>query len=115
MAYQDAKEKDFLAHQAVEVLKRMVYKVDSNPTIEIFEIMMDTVFNHGSEQIVRKLFELYSNEFKLQQNTTMIYYMLQAKGKGAQLGKKKISSIKEGDKIIDKKEVMRPNYLELKE
>ena len=99
LAYQDAKEKDFLAHQA----------------IEIFEIMMDTVFNHGSEQIVRKLFELYSNEFKLQQNTTMIYYMLQAKGKGAQLGKKKISSIKEGDKIIDKKEVMRPNYLELKE
>ena len=66
LAYQDPKEKDFLAYQAVEVLKRMVYKVDPNPTVEIFEIMMDSAFNHGNEQIVRKLFILYSEEFKLQ-------------------------------------------------
>lgn len=44
LAYQDPEERDFLVHQAIEVLKKMVYKVDPNPTIEIFEIMMDSAF-----------------------------------------------------------------------
>ena len=45
--------------------------------------------------MVRQLFEIYSEEFKLQQNTTMIQLMLNAKGKGKglNLAKKKITSI----------------------
>jgi len=53
-------------HQAIEVLKKMVYKVDPNPQCEIFELMMDSAFQHGDENMVAKLFETYSEEFKLQ-------------------------------------------------
>jgi len=44
LAYQDPDERDFLVHQAIEVLKKMVYKVDPNPQCEIFELMMDSAF-----------------------------------------------------------------------
>lgn len=46
----------------------MVYKLDPSPDIQIFEIMMDSAFQHGDENMVRQLFEIYSEEFKLQQN-----------------------------------------------
>lgn len=56
---------------------------------------MDSAFQHGDENMVRMLFEIYSEEFKLQQNNTMIQLMLNAKGKGMNLAKKKITSITE--------------------
>jgi len=93
LAYQDPEERDFLVHQAIEVLKKMVYKVDPNPQSEIFELMMDSAFQHGDENMVAKLFEIYSEEFKLQQNNTMIQLMLNAKGKGLNLAKRKILAI----------------------
>lgn len=93
LAYQDPEERDFLVHQAIEVLKKMVYKVDPNPQSEIFELMMDSAFQHGDESMVRQLFEIYSEEFKLQQNNTMIQLMLNAKGKGLNLSKRKIMGI----------------------
>ena len=55
--------------------------------------MMDSAFQHGDENMVRQLFEIYSEEFKLQQNNTMIQLMLNAKGKGLNLAKKKITAI----------------------
>lgn len=88
LAYQDPEERDFLVHQAIEVLKRMVYKYDPSPNIEIFEIMMDSAFQHGDENMVRQLFEIYSEEFKLQQNQTMIQMMQKSYGKGSNLSKK---------------------------
>ena len=54
---------------------------------------MDSAFQHGDENMVAKLFEIYSEEFKLQQNNTMIQLMLNAKGKGLNLAKRKILAI----------------------
>ena len=68
-------------HQALDTLKKMVYKVDPNPNPDIFEIMMDSTFHHGNENMVRQLFEIYSEEFKMTLNPTMIRLMILSKSK----------------------------------
>ena len=40
--------------------------------------MMQTAFHYGTEKIVRKLFELYFDEFKLPTNQTVHQYMVNA-------------------------------------
>lgn len=107
LAYQDPEERDFLVHQAIEVLKKMVYRVDPNPTIEVFEIMMDSAFQHGDENMVRLLFEIYSEEFKMQQNQTMIQLMLKALGKSTNLAKKNVTDIKEERSTIKTEKVLK--------
>ena len=95
LKYQDDKEKVFLAYQAVKVLKKMVYSRDTLPSVEIFEIMMDTAFWHGNEKIVRFFFELYFEEFKLPPNHAIILFMLNAKGKGGSLANKRLLSLQQ--------------------
>jgi len=63
----------------------MVYKCEPNPSLELFEVLMDTAFNHGNEKMVRYFYELCVDEFKLQPNATIIMYKLNAQGKGATL------------------------------
>lgn len=58
------------------------HKIENSLIVEIIEIIMDSAFKHGTENIIRLFFELYFEDFKLPKNSSMIYWMLNARGKG---------------------------------
>jgi hypothetical protein len=58
--YQDAKEKEFIGHQATAALMKMSYTYNQGPLQEMFEVIMDSAYHFGNEKLVRNLFVFYS-------------------------------------------------------
>ena len=50
----------------------MAYKYEFSFFLEIFEIMMDSSFHHGSDRIVRMLFDLCVHELKLKPTSAIV-------------------------------------------
>ena len=85
LAYQDGREKEFLAEQAKNVLSKLFFsfhKVENSLIVEIIEIIMDSAFKYGTESMVRLFYDLYFEDFKLVKNPNMIYWMANATGRG---------------------------------
>lgn len=65
--YQEKNERDFLATQAIQVVKKMFYRVEQE-VAEIIILMMHVAFTEGTESIVRQFRELYLIDLKLPSN-----------------------------------------------
>lgn len=65
--YQEKNERDFLATQAIQVVKKMFYRVEQE-VAEIIILMMHVAFTEGTEAIVRQFRELYLIDLKLLNN-----------------------------------------------
>ena len=65
--YQEKKEREFLAFQAIQILKRMYFRVDED-VIDLIKLMMFVAYTLGTEQIVKYFYELYFEDLKLPQN-----------------------------------------------
>ncbi len=78
LPYQARNEKVFLVLQAIEVLKRMVYKCEVSLPIEIFKVMMQTTYDHGGSLRNLKSLEACVDEFKLPSNITIQLMSLNA-------------------------------------
>jgi hypothetical protein len=63
--------------QAIEVLKKLIYKVELTLPIEIFKVVMYSTFENGDEKMVKKL-ESCIDEFKLPPNITIELLSLNA-------------------------------------
>ncbi len=63
--------------QAIEVLKKLIYKVELSLPIEIFKVVMYSTFENGDEKMVKKL-ESCIDEFKLPPNITIELLSLNA-------------------------------------
>jgi hypothetical protein len=83
LGYHDRKEKLFLARQAQDVLKIMAYNGEYCFFVEIFEIMMNSAFNNGTDRIVRMLFDLCVHELKLKPTAAIIMPKLNSQAAGA--------------------------------
>jgi hypothetical protein len=70
LKYQDRKEHIFLVLQAIEVLKKLVYKCEPNLPIDIFKVLLYSSFENGDERMIKK-FESCVDEFKLPPNITI--------------------------------------------
>jgi len=77
LKYQDHKENLFLVLQAIEVLKKLVYKGEMSLPIEIFKVIMYSTFENGDEKMIKKL-ESCIDEFKLPPNITIELLSLNA-------------------------------------
>jgi hypothetical protein len=64
--------------QAIEVLKRMVYKCEVLVPIEIFKVMMHATYDHGGSLRNLKQLEACVDEFKLPSNITIQLMSLNA-------------------------------------
>ena len=64
---QEKNEREFLAHQAILVVKKMFYRVEQE-VAELIILMMQVAFTEGTEVIVRYLRELYLIDLKLPNN-----------------------------------------------
>ena len=82
--YQEKNERDFLAHQAIAVVKKMFYRVEQD-VADLIILMMQVAFVEGTEEIVRSLRELYLIDLKLPPNQAVEQYNLRALGRGAAL------------------------------
>lgn len=65
--YQDKNEREFLAHQAIQVVKKMFYRVEQE-IADLIILMMHVAFTEGSEAIVRQFRELYIIDLRLPNN-----------------------------------------------
>lgn len=59
-----------MIYQAIEVLKRMVYKCDPHLPIEIFKVVMYATDEYGNEKMLKQL-EALVDEFKIPSNITI--------------------------------------------
>ena len=62
--YQEKNEREFLAFQAIQVVKKMFYRVEQE-VAELIILMMHVAFTEGTEVIVRNFRELYLIDLKL--------------------------------------------------
>ena len=58
----------------------MFYHVDRD-IVDLLEMMMHTVYTHGSRKLLRYLFELHKEEFNLPPSLTAHHYMKNSLGK----------------------------------
>ena len=82
--YKEKNEREFLALQAVQQVKKMYYRVDQE-VAEIIILMMHVGFTEGTEVIVSYFRELYLNDLKLTNNQAVEQYNLRALGRGQSL------------------------------
>jgi hypothetical protein len=68
---QKQNEKKFLVLQAIEVLKKMVYKLEIPVPIEVFKVIMFATYDHGESLKSLKQLEACVEEFKLPSNITI--------------------------------------------
>lgn len=81
LKHQDRKEHIFLVLQAIEVLKKLVYKCEPNLPIDIFKVLLYSSFENGDERMIKK-FESCVDEFKLPPNITIQIMTLNSQGRG---------------------------------
>jgi hypothetical protein len=67
--------------QAIEVLKKFVYKCEPNLPVEIFKVLLYSSFENGTEKMIKQ-FEPCVDEFKLPPNITIQIMTLNSLGRG---------------------------------
>lgn len=79
LRYHESKEHVFLVLQAIEVLKKFVYKCEPNLPVEIFKVLLYSSFENGTEKMIKQ-FESCVDEFKLPPNITIQIMTLNSQG-----------------------------------
>ena len=82
--YQEKNEREFLAFQAIQVVKKMFYRVEQE-VAELIILMMHVAFTEGTEVIVRNFRELYLIDLKLPNHQAVEQFNLRALGRGQAL------------------------------
>ena len=86
LGYQHSKERLYVTLQANQVVKKLFYRVDSDVQ-ELIKLMMHSVFLEGTEEMVRIIYTLYTEDLRLPIDNWIQHHMTIAIGRGNTLQK----------------------------